>query len=92
MISVQGETYWSGQEKEELEAIVAVITAQKALVVFFAGNVNECVSITQRNESKAALIMTSEDQREEQKQASTSGCLTTHRKEKLLCYLGKSTC
>ena len=67
MISVQGRTYWSGQEKKELEAIVAVITAPKALIVFFAGNLNECVSSTKRNESKAALIMTNEDQREEHK-------------------------
>ena len=86
------ESYWSGQEKKELEAIVVVITAPKALIVFFMGNVNECVSLTQLNESKAALIMTNEDRREEHKKASTNGCLTTHREEKLLCYLGKNTC
>ena len=44
-----------------------VITAKKALIVFFAGNVNECVLITQRNESKAAFIMTKEDRREAHK-------------------------
>ena len=30
-------------KKKELEAIIAVITAPKALIVFFAGNVNEWV-------------------------------------------------
>ena len=74
-------------KKKEFEAIIAVITTPKVLIVFFTGNVSECVSITQQNESKAALIMTKEDRREEHKKVSSCGCLTTHRKEKRLCRL-----
>ena len=90
VISVQGGSYWSGQEKKELEAIVAAITAPKALIVFFAGNVNECVLIAQRNEPKAVLIMTKEDRREAQKKVQQLFVLLQIARKNVFAILGRA--